>query len=164
MTTVNIGKGIEIEVDFTAFPTMAIDHIQYIGIRNILMDSHAGINAKVEPDLSASDIIDQSRATAEKKLAALLRGEVRVASTREGNPVRAEALRMATDIVKAKVRKAGKKISDYEPKAIREAAAKLITPELLEAAKARVEEVADADSNADLADLGLYHNEKGGVD
>lgn len=155
MTQVNIGKGIEIDVDFSTMPQNALDHILYIGARNILMDSHAGINAKAHPTMTDSDIVDQSRATALKKLDALMAGEVRVQSTREGDPVRAEALRMATDIVKVKIRKAGRKVADYEAKAIREAAAKLVTPELLAKAQARVDETRGTATEADLADLGL---------
>lgn len=155
MTKVNIGKGIELDVDFSTMPQNAIDHILYIGARNVLMDSHAGINAKAEPNLTPDDITAQSRAVAEKKLAALMAGEVRVQSTREGDPVRAEAMSMAVNIVKGKIKAAGKKVSDYEVKAIREAAAKIVTPELLDAARARVEEVKSAEIGGDLADLGL---------
>lgn len=153
MTTVNIGKGIELEVQFDKLPPAALDHIMYIGARNILMDAHAGVNVKAIPDITPTEIVDQSRAAAEKKLAALMSGEVRVSSSREGDPVRAEALRMATDIVRAKIRREGKKVASYEPKAVREAAKGLITPELLEKARARVEETRNV--GGDLAELGL---------
>lgn len=151
-TTVNVGKSINIEIDFTTMPQAALDHILYIGARNILMDSHASITADEYPDADARQ--EAAGAMVQKKLDALMRGEVRVQSTREGDPVRAEALRMATDIVKAKIKKAGRKVADYEAKAIREAAAKLVTPELLAQAKARVEETQAIDTG-DLADLGL---------
>lgn len=151
MTIVNIGKSIEMDVDFSKMPQAAIDHIMYIGARNVLMDSHASITKESNPD----DLTDAARAMAEKKLAALMRGEVRVQSTREGDPVRAEALRMATDQIKAIIKKAGKKVSDYDAKAIREKALARITPELLELARARVEENRAATPDTDLADLGL---------
>lgn len=151
-TTVNVGKSINIEVDFATMPQTALDHILYIGARNILMDSHASITADEFPN--ADERQAAAGAMVQKKLDALMRGEVRVQSTREGDPVRAEALRMATDIVKAKIKKAGRKVADYEAKAIREAAAKLITPELLAQAKARVAETQAIDTG-DLADLGL---------
>jgi hypothetical protein len=151
-TTVNVGKSINVEIDFTAMPQAALDHILYIGARNILMDSHASITADEYPNADERQAAASSMV--QKKLDALMRGEVRVQSTREGDPVRAEALRMATDIVKTKIRKAGKKVADYEAKAIREAAAKIITPELLAQAKARVAETQSIDTG-DLADLGL---------
>lgn len=117
---VQIGKGITIPVDPTALPQAALDHVLYIGLRNILMDSHAGIPT-TEPDYQA-----KASAIAEKKLAALMSGEVRVASTREGDPVKAEAIRIATDRIKAALRKAGRKVGDVDPKALRAKAVELI--------------------------------------
>lgn len=153
MTTINVGKSINIEVDFTSMPQAALDHILYIGARNILMDSHASITAEEYPNG------DQRQAAAgamvQKKLDALMSGIVRVSSSREGDPIRAEALRMATDIVKAKIRKAGKKVAGYEAKAIRAAAEKLVTADLLAQAKARVEQTRAVETTDDLADLGL---------
>lgn len=153
MTDVNVGKGLNIVIDFKAMPQNAIDHILYIGARNILMDSHASITADEYPDAEAR--ADAALAMVDKKLVALMSGEVRVQSTREGDPVRAEAMRMATDIVKAKIKKTGKKVADYEAKAVREAAAKLVTPELLAQAKARVDETRAVGTDETLADLGL---------
>lgn len=153
-TTVNVGKSINVEIDFTTMPQAALDHILYIGARNILMDSHASITSDEYPDADKRQAA--ASAMVQKKLDALMAGEVRVQSTREGDPVRAEALRMATDIVKAKIKKAGKKVADYEAKAVREAALKLVTPELLAQAKARVDETrAATPDDATLADLGL---------
>ena len=155
MTTINCGKGIELNVDFSTMPQNAIDHLLAIGARNVLMDTHAGINAKALPELTAEQVVEQSRAASEKKLAALMSGEVRVSSTREGDPVRAEAIAMAVAIVKGKIKSAGKKVADYESKAVREAALKLVTPELLAKAAARVAETKAAGGDEDLADLGL---------
>jgi len=152
---VNVGKGLEIEVDFGKLPVAAIDHLQYIGARNVLMDCHASVTADEYPDETERKAVATSMV--EKKLAALMAGEVRVQSTREGDPVRAEALRMATDIIKAKIKKAGKKVSDYDAKDIRAAVTKLDTKtwnDLLEQAKARVEQNRAVDTG-DLADLGL---------
>ena len=151
MTQVNVGKGIERDIDFAKLPQAARDHIMYIGARNVLMDSHASITADEYPD--ESERRAAAEAMVDKKLDALMRGEVRVQSTREGDPVRAEAVRMAIAAVNAKIKAAGKKPKDYEPKAIREAALKLITPELLAKAKARVEETRGVAGS--LSDLGL---------
>lgn len=150
-TTVNVGKSINIEVDFPNMPREALDHIMYIGARNILMDSHASITADEYPDADLRQ--EAAAAMVQKKLDALMRGEVRVQSTREGDPVRAEANAMAKAILTAKIKAAGKRVKDYEPQALREAQAKLITPELLAKAKARVEEAKGA--AGDLSDLGL---------
>lgn len=152
MTKVNVGKSIEIDIDFTTIPQAAIDHILYIGARNILMDAHASITSDEYPN--ADERQAAAGAMVQKKLDALMRGEVRVQGTREGDPVRAEALRMATDIVKAKIKRSGKKASSFDAKDIRGAAMKLITPELLAQAQARVDEIRAVDAG-DLTDLGL---------
>lgn len=149
MTLVNIGKSIEMDVDFAAMPQAARDHIMYIGARNVLMDCHASITRESNPN----DFIESARALAEKKLAALMAGEVRVQSTREGDPVRAEAIRMATDTIRAAIRKSGKKFSDFDPKAVREKAIGMVTPELLAKAKARVDENRAVGADVDLTDL-----------
>lgn len=148
---VNVGKSITIEVDHAALPQAALDHVIMIGLRNVLMDSHASITTEEFPD--ATEREDAARAMVDKKLSALMRGEVRVQNTREGDPVRAEAMRMANEALKAKIKAAGKALKDYDPKSLRDAAAKLITPELLAKAKARVDETKSAD--VDLSDLGL---------
>lgn len=150
---VNVGKGIICNVDHTILQPQVLEHVIYIGLRNILMDSHASITDKEYPD--ATERQAAAEAMVDKKLEAFKRGEVRVQSTREGDPVRAEALRMAIDIVKAKIKKAGKKVADYEAKAVREAALKLVTPELLAQAKARVDETRAVGTDESLADLGL---------
>lgn len=151
---VNVGKGIELEIDATALPQAAMDHVVMIGLRNVLMDSHASITADEYPDPAEREAA--ARAMVDKKLAALMSGEVRVASgrTSSADPVRAEAMNMALVILKGKIRAAGKKVGDYEAKAIREAAAKLITPELLAKAAERVAETKAIDTG-DLAELGL---------
>jgi hypothetical protein len=114
---VNIGKGIELTVP--AFADLAPDvqaHIAYIGWRNILMDSHAGVTAD---KADGGDVQAMSRAVAEKKLAALVAGELRTTSARETDPVKGEALKLATARVEALIREKGKKVSDFDRKDIR---------------------------------------------
>lgn len=153
MTKVNIGKGIELEVDFANMPQTALDHIMYIGARNILMDSHASITKESNPD----DLTDAATAMAEKKLAALMSGEVRVSGSREGDPVRAEALRSATAVIVAALKKAGKikKAADIDAKLLREKAAELVAakPEFMDKARETID--ARKSATVDLADIGL---------
>jgi hypothetical protein len=151
MTTVNIGKSIDLDVDFASMPQAAIDHILYIGARNVLMDSHASITKESNPN----DLVAAATAMAQKKLDALMRGEVRVQSTREGDPVRAEAIRMATAQITAIIKKAGKKVSDYKPADIRAKAVERVTPELLAMAAERVAQLKTVATPESLADLGL---------
>lgn len=115
---VNIGKTIELDVNVEALPANALEHVIRIGLRNILMDSHAGVNAKAMPELTAEQVVAQSKAVAEKKLAALLAGEVRVAGQRATrasvHPVAAEMAKLATTRVKDALRAKGLKVADYK--------------------------------------------------
>src|SRR5262245_30353263 len=70
---VAIGKGIELEVDATRFNREVHDHIVRTGLRNLLMDAHASVTAKSDPD----NYVNRSRELAEKKLASLYAGVVR---------------------------------------------------------------------------------------
>ena len=133
---VNIGKGIELDIDAIALPPNAMEHVIYIGLRNILMDSHASVTKETNPD----DMADVAKAVAEKKLAALMSGEVRVVASREGDPVRAEAKRAATDAIKVALRKAGRKV---EPDTVKAALEKIMADEsrwakYMETAKATI--------------------------
>ena len=160
---VNVGKGIELDIDLTAFSggygdlavlcekVPAVSHIVMIGLRNVLMDCHASVTAAEYPNEAERQSV--ARAAVDKKLAALMSGEVRVSSSREGDPVRAEAKAMAEKALRAKIKAAGKKWDDFEKDARSAAIQKLITPELLAQAKARVDQTKSV--AGDLADLGL---------
>lgn len=153
MTKINIGKGIEMDVDFQSMPQAALDHVLYIGARNILMDSHASITKESNPD----DLVAAATAMAEKKLAALMAGEVRVSGSREGDPVRAEAIRSASAVIVAALKKSGqiKKTTDIDSKLLREKAVELIgkKPEFMVKARETIE--ARKAATVDLADIGL---------
>lgn len=148
MTQVNIGKGIELAVDLSKLNEAVLAHVVYIGLRNILMDSHAGVTADKSDNVEA-----ESRAVAEKKLAAMYAGEVRSVGTRTGDPVKAESIRLATDQLKTAIRKSGKKVSEVDAKTLRDAAIALVerTPAIVELARKRVAESKSVD--ADLGDL-----------
>jgi hypothetical protein len=92
---VAIGKGIELDVDATRFNSDVHDHIVRTGLRNLLMDAHASATAKADPD----NYIKRSRELAEKKLASLYAGIVRVQSVggvaKPTDPVSAVVMRLA---------------------------------------------------------------------
>ena len=71
-----IGKGIELDVDPTRFNSEVHDHILRTGLRNLLMDAHASATAKADPE----NYIQRSRELAEKKLASMYAGIVRMAN------------------------------------------------------------------------------------
>ena len=139
---VNIGKGIELNVDvarlgFPADLPPVAAHTVMIGLRNQLMDSHAGMTAKDNP----TDYVEKSEAIAKKKLEAMYQGEIRTVTTREGDPVKAEATRLAINAVKAALRKVGRKVA--EP-AVRAKAIEVRERFMAQAAK-NVEAAADID-------------------
>lgn len=153
---VQIGKGIALEVAVDELSPAVMDHVVYIGLRNILMDAHASATVAEHGE----SYVDVARGMAEKKLAAMLAGEVRTTASREGDPVRAEAIRIATDQIKAAMRKAGVKMQSEKfpdgktPAEIRAGALRHIekTPEIMELARKRVEE-SRASTVGDLSDL-----------
>jgi len=94
-------------------------------------------------------------ANATKKLEALKRGELgkgRKAAGKVAGKVLAEARRLAKVVAKSNIKKEGKKISDYSPKAITDYANRILeaTPSLIETAKANIE-AQDALAGADVA-------------
>jgi len=93
---VPIGKGIELDVDPARFNRDVMDHVVKIGLRNILMDSHATATAKADPQ----GYVAKSRELAEKKLASMYAGIVRTQSAGGGiakptDPVAQVILRLA---------------------------------------------------------------------
>jgi hypothetical protein len=144
---IQIGKGIALDVPVDKLPANVMEHVTYIGLRNILMDAHASITTD-EPDYQA-----KARAVADKKLAAMLSGEVRVAGTREGDPVRAEAKRLALTMIKAQAKASGRKFANLDSGKVTEAVNKLITPELLAKAETRVAEAKALAGAVDVSGL-----------
>jgi len=142
---VNISKGLELDVDFGRFNQDVINHLLYIGAKNVLQDSHAGVT----PEKSA-DVAADSLAVAQKKLESMYAGEIRTATSRTADPVKAEAIKIATDLIKAQARKAGKQVSKLDPKAVREAAAALAakTPAIMEQARKNVADAKALDVGA----------------
>lgn len=144
---VNIGKEIELTVDVAKLPQNVMDHVVYIGLRNILMDSHAGVTSD-----KSTDVKGDSTAVAEKKLASMYAGEVRTIGTRTGDPVKAESIRIATGLVKAAAKKSGEK---FDAKQLRELAVALVgkNPAIEKQARKNVEANRELDVEVDLAEL-----------
>jgi hypothetical protein len=143
---VAIGKGLDMEVPaYTTLDQAVLEHILYTGWRNLLMDSHAGVTAE---KVGADNVTEKSREAAQRKLQSLINGEVRTVATREGDPIKVEALRLAINGVKKKHREEGKKIDEKEIKA--KAREFLATPgpaldKVLAKAKRNVKEANDID-------------------
>jgi hypothetical protein len=112
---VQIGKGLELQTpDFASFPKAVQDHIVYTGLRNLLMDSHAGVTPE---KVGAENVTEKSREAAQRKLESLIAGEARVFTAREGDPVKVETMRLAINGLKKKAREEGRKADEKEIKA-----------------------------------------------
>jgi hypothetical protein len=156
MTTIIIGKGLTIEVDKERIRAQAEsrDHVENIGLRNILMDAHASVKREdyeLEGDYRAAKL-----ALAQKKLDGLYNGKVRANASiaRAVDPVEAAAMRMARVFVNgaAMSKEKAQWFADWasvlempfgtedEIKKLKAAAiaARAAMPEVLEAAKAEV--------------------------
>ena len=97
---ISIGKGLKIEVDRAKFTKEVDDHIWVFGIRQMLADAHASMGKDED------DYVNKSRVLAERKLAALYSGELRVNGERGPrlDPVEGEARRIALGQVQAQIR------------------------------------------------------------
>ena len=67
MTLIQCGKNIEVDVRVSDLPQPVLEHIMYIGLKNILQDAHAGKSPT------------EARAKVEAKLEAMYKGELRIA-------------------------------------------------------------------------------------
>jgi hypothetical protein len=93
---VQFGKTLERDIDITRYGfnselSPVAQHIVYIGLRNIGMDSHAGDTE----DKHGADYVKFAGETLDKKLAALANGEVRVAGTRSSDPIASQMRQLA---------------------------------------------------------------------
>lgn len=141
MLHVDIGKQLAFDIDPALLTKHqnVIDHVMYIGLRNILMDSHASCKRELYGD----DEIgwrNASKAMAEKKLAAMLAGEIRANSSGPRvsslSPIDAEARRLARVAVYAHAKAKGVTDKEKIAAAVAKYAAK---PETIATATANVE-------------------------
>lgn len=122
------------------------------GIGKLLNAATAKVTKSSTPD--AESLKAQALGLAQKKLDSLHRGELRAKAVKgqgkASGVVMTEARRLAKNIIKAQIKAAGKKISDYETKAITEAANGYVTkhPELIKQAE---ESIAAAKALAEQA-------------
>lgn len=111
-------------------PAHVVDHVWAYGLRQILNDAAASAKTK-----------DEALGMAQKRYDNLLAGTLRAATGRESDPVRAEAIRIASDKVKKALVAKGHKLADVKASQIRELAIGLVAkdPAITETAKANVE-------------------------
>ena len=143
MLHVDIGKQLAFDLDNQQVMDLighknVHDHILYIGLRNILMDSHASCKRETYGDDEVT-WRNNSKALAEKKLAAMLAGEIRSNSSGPRvsslSPIDAECRRLARVAVIAVAKAKGIMDKEKIAAAIAKYAAK---PETIATATANV--------------------------
>jgi len=106
MLNVKIGKGLSVDVNVDRLNETVMEHVTYMGLRNILMDSHASVK---KDDV---DCKSKSMAIVQKKLEALYNGIIRIAGERASfDAVEGEARRLAMMALRAAFKKKGTKLS-----------------------------------------------------
>lgn len=130
-----------VAVDETKFSDQVREYIFSYGLKQILND--AG---------SAAKTAEEKLAMAEKKLQAMYDGTIRTAGSRASvDPVKAEAERMAWEVLSKALRASGKKIKDVTDEAKADLVAKYLAkyPDTMEKAK----EALAAKANVPTVDL-----------
>jgi hypothetical protein len=127
-------RGNDVTRDMTALPQVALDYLFAYGFQRANNDAGA-----VGKDESDEDAIAKS----DKRWTSLANGVLRASAIREGDPVKAEAVKIATAAVVKALRKKGVKVSGKDGMStadIRKLANDAIAanPSIMETAKARV--------------------------
>lgn len=149
--TINIAKaGKSVEVNFDSLPAVSQTYFLEYGMRQSLNDATASLQRK---DYS-TDVAFQSAAMAmvQKRLDGILKGELRQSAGRIGDPVEAEAIRVAVSIISNAILAKGGKLKDYTMKDLRERAGQLLDrkPQIRLDAAATVAAKAAAGADVDL--------------
>ena len=118
-----------------------MDHVIYMGLRNILMDSHASI--KKDDD----DCRTKSMAIVNKKLDALYQGIIRISPEPSSDAVEGEARRLCMTQINKSFKEAGRKLSS------------VTTDEMAEAVEANWESLHPPGPRICGQDEGRAHNQ-----
>lgn len=129
-------------VNFGELPRAVQEYIIEQGLAKLLNGATAKETAATTPDEAVRAA--NAMSLAEKKLDSLKAGKIVARASKDGKVagvVMTEARRLAKNIVKAGIKAQNKRISDFEPKAITEAANAYLAdhPELIAAAKASID-------------------------
>ena len=118
MASIEIGRGLSMEIDIAGLPQAALDHAIAIGLKNILQDSHAGAG-KVALETNRP-VLEVAKEMADKKLAALISGDVRVKRAGGGTRATDPVAKHAKAIARTKIT-AWEKANPTQVKAMHEA-------------------------------------------
>lgn len=150
--SISIGKAnTDLTVDFAALAPHVQDYVVRYGLTQILNDAHSSVTATEVPD--AAERGEQALELANKKLDAMIRGEVRAFGGRSGDPIKTEANRLATLVINGALKAKGVKVKSLPKGKFAELVANYLTknPSVMEQAKANIE----ATKGLDMADIEL---------
>ena len=103
--TIAIGKiGSTVNVDVEALPPKSLEYVIRYGLTQALNDAHSQVTATAEPDADKRAAL--VREAVDKKLAALMSGDIRVARSgggRTADPIQREINRLARAFVEARI-------------------------------------------------------------
>jgi hypothetical protein len=142
---VQIGKGITLSVDVDRLNADVTEHVLYIGLRNILMDSHA----------SATKLGKDPRDMAVAKLESMYNGESRASGGRTTDKVVQDMRKQAQAVVDAKLKEKKLDPSKDEYKKLVAAYIAKNESQLRANAEARVAQIKESVAAVSLDDLGL---------
>ena len=150
---INIAKAdTTIEIDFDSLPEVSKDYIINYGLTQALNDAVAPlavidgkvcVNKKPLDNTAADKFGEIVIGRVQKKIDALVAGTVRIAGTRIGDPIKAEAIDIAIDMtVRGEFKKAGKAL---DAKAMRARAVELVgrNPAYMHLAQSRFDKRAE---------------------
>lgn len=129
-----------------SWPVDSLAKVFQYGLQQLMNDAAAS----AETDAEAIEL-------ATKRANNLRDGILRASAIREGDPIRAEAIRIATAKIEKAIKASGRKVKDYASADIRKNALALLEkdPTILAAAKVAVEAAAGLSVTVDLSDLTL---------
>ena len=174
MLHIDIGKQLGFDIDDETYAKLFAHanvraHVDYIGLRNILMDSHASAKRELFEDEIAWR--NASKAMAEKKLAAMLAGEIRANSSgprmSSKSPIEQEAIKLARVYILGKLREKPELIesyrlalkcpAEYSEKEVKNVAihARAQRPDVIATATANVKAASELIAAQSTDDLGL---------
>jgi hypothetical protein len=155
--TVSVRKGARTISGIRDWPLASLEKVLQYGFQQLANDAAAPAKktwtkgqTPTEAQTKAYDA--EVDALVDKRIANLAAGIMRASSVRIGDPVAAEALRIATARVNAALKKASREATAAE---VRKLAVELIAkrPEITDVAKANVAAASGLDIEVDLSDL-----------
>jgi len=166
---INIAKAdTTIEIDFESLPEVSKDYVINYGLTQALNDAVAPlavidgkvcVNKKPLDDTSADKFAEIVLGRVQKKIDALIAGTVRIAGTRVGDPIKAEAIEIAIDMtVRGEFKKTGKPL---DAKAMRARAVELVgrNPAYLHLAQKRFDKRAEEAAEIAAAEAAMMNAE-----